>query len=371
MRAVVLFVGVAVLSAPLWGSGGWRTDLSRKSVDLAEIKPGGPPKDGIPALNAPHFTSIAEARSWLSPREPVIAVENGGAARAYPLQILIWHELVNDSFGGRAILVSYCPLCNSAVVFDRLIDGKVYEFGVSGMLRGSDMVMFDRQTESLWQQFTGEAMVGSLTGKRLTIVSSQTVSFKTFASQFPEGEVLSRDTGFKRSYGQNPYAGYESGGRLIMPAGISSTAIPKELRRSPLERIIAVSLDGHTKAYPFGLLRKTGVLDDHIGSTAFMIFFDDRTTGVLDAARTAESSAVGAAAVFSPELEGRHLTFVRSKHRIFDEQTHSEWNPFGVATAGPLKGQKLAPMPYREAFAFAWFIFEPGTELYVPHTRGK
>jgi hypothetical protein len=351
--------------------GAWRTDLSRRSIDLRELKPGGPPKDGIPALHESRFTTVRKARSWLSPREPVVVIENSGAARAYPLQILIWHELVNDGFDGRAILVSYCPLCNSAVVFDRSLNGQVYEFGVSGMLRESDMVMFDRQTESLWQQITGEAIVGSLAGSKLTVVPSQTVSFETFQTQFPDGEVLSRDTGFDRAYGRNPYAGYESGGRPIMPVNLSSTNVPRELRRSPLERILAVSIGAQTKAYPFRMLRRVGVLQDRIGNTSIVIFFDDRVTGALDAARISESTEVGAAAVFSPELEGRNLKFERSKHRIVDDETHSEWNLFGVATAGPLKGRQLAPVSHREAFAFAWFIFRPDTELYTETSDGR
>jgi len=369
-RTLLLCLGAVIAWAQIPG-GAWRTDLARRSVDLRELKPGGPPKDGIPALNEPRFTTVKKARSWLSLREPVIVVENGHAARAYPLQILIWHELVNDRFGARAILVSYCPLCNSAVVFDRSLDGRVYEFGVSGMLRESDMVMFDRQTESLWQQITGEAIVGSLAGKTLTVVPSQTVSFEMFQTQFPDGEVLSRDTGFDRAYGQNPYAWYESRGQPIMPAEISSTKIPIELRRSPLERILALSIDRHTKAYPFKLLRKAGVLEDHIGSTSIVIFFDDRVTGVLDAARISESAEVGTAAVFSPELEGRRLRFERSKHRIIDDETQSEWNLFGIATAGRLKGRQLALVSHDEAFAFAWFIFRPDTELYREEPDGR
>jgi hypothetical protein len=369
-RTLLLCLGAVIASAQL-PDGAWRTDLSRRSIDLRELKPGGPPKDGIPALNEPRLTTARKARSWLSPREPVIVVESGGAARAYPLQVLIWHELVNDRFGARAILVSYCPLCNSAVVFDRSLNGQEYEFGVSGMLRESDMVMFDRQTESLWQQITGEAIVGSLAGRKLTIVPSQTVSFETFQTQFPDGEVLSRNTGFDRAYGQNPYAGYESRGRPIVTANISSTKIPMQLRRSPLERILAVSIDGQIKAYPFTVLRRAGVLEDHIGSASIVIFFDDLVTGVLDAARISESAKVGAAAVFSPEMEGRRLRFERSKHRIVDDETHSEWNLFGLGTAGPLKGRQLAPVSHGEAFAFAWFIFRPDTELFRERSEGR
>src|SRR5579863_5188381 len=146
---------LAVLAVPLpaqFAGGSWHTDISKRSINLNELKPGGPGKDGIPALNRPKFTSVAEAGRWLDPKEPVIVVERAADVRAYPLQILIWHELVNDQIGDTPLLISYCPLCNSAVVFDRRVAGSVYDFGVSGMLRDSDMVMFDRQTDSLWQQ---------------------------------------------------------------------------------------------------------------------------------------------------------------------------------------------------------------------------
>src|SRR5262249_14248634 len=153
-------------------------------------------------------------------------------------------ELVNDQIGDLPILVSYCPLCNSALVFDRRLGGKVYDFGVSGMLRQSDMVMYDRQTESLWQQITGEALVGALSGKKLRVVRSQVAPFEAFARAFATGRVLSRETGHQRPYGQSPYAGYEFGGRLMMPVKPS-----RPLRIPPLERLLTVHSEGKTKAY--------------------------------------------------------------------------------------------------------------------------
>ena len=186
-----VFIAVLLAGLPLraqMSRGDWRTDLSKKSIDLAELKSGGPPKDGIPAVDRPKFVMPAQASAWLSPKEPVMVVEHAGEARAYPLQILMWHELVNDQIGDLPLLVSYCPLCNSALVFDRRVDGKVYDFGVSGMLRNSDMVMYDRQTDSLWQQIGGDAIVGTMTGKKLKLLHSQTVSFENFARTFPRAK---------------------------------------------------------------------------------------------------------------------------------------------------------------------------------------
>jgi hypothetical protein len=343
--------------------GGWRTDLSKRSIDLAELKSGGPPKDGIPAIDRPKFETPGQASAWLSPKEPVMVVEHAEEVRAYPLQILIWHELVNDRVGDLPLLVSYCPLCNSALAFDRRVDGKVYDFGVSGMLRHSDMVMYDRQTDSLWQQIGGEAIVGAMTGQRLRLVRSQTVPFDTFARHFSSGKVLSRDTGHIRPYGQNPYVGYEFGNRLMAPA-----KLPRPLR-TPLERVVTVESKDESRAYPFSLLRRQGVLEDRIKDQRFVILFEDGTVTPLDHGRIANSREVGAAGVFSPELEGKRLSFRRQGRRIIDRQTGSTWNLLGIATEGPLAGKRLDPVEHGVYFAFAWLVFNPGARI-VSETPG-
>ena len=190
-------------------TSGWKTDFSLHSVPYSGILSGGPPRDGIPPLDDPKFTTFGDADGWLDGEEPVIAIEIDGDARAYPLQILIWHEIVNDVVGGVPVSVTFCPLCNSAIVFDRRLNGVVYDFGTSGNLRNSDLIMWDRQTESWWQQFTGQAIVGELTGRTLTFLPASIISWGDFKAANPEGEVLSRDTGFRRTYGLNPYAGYD------------------------------------------------------------------------------------------------------------------------------------------------------------------
>lgn len=245
-RVLWVLCFIAAAAPAQFSPGNWRTDTSKRSINLKELRAGGPPKDGIPALKHPSFVTPGEASGWLSPKEPVIAVERKDEQpRAYPLEILLWHEIVNDQIGDTPLLVSYCPLCNSGLVFDRRMEGQILEFGVSGMLRESDMVMYDRQTESLWQQITGEGIVGAMTGRQLSIVPSQIVPFGVFARQFPDGKVLSRSTGYGKPYGQNPYAGYESSGQTLFPV--------KEVRRKgirPFERLVVVSLKGRTKAYP-------------------------------------------------------------------------------------------------------------------------
>ncbi|MBE2224203.1 MAG: DUF3179 domain-containing protein, partial [Anaerolineae bacterium] len=191
----------------------WGTNWRRHIVEYDEILSGGPPRDGIPSIDDPQFVSINEATEWLADNEPVIALEINGDARAYPLQVLTWHEITNDTVGDVPVIVTFCPLCNSALVFDRRVGDQTFEFGVSGLLRNSDLIMYDRTTETLWQQFTGEAIIGDLVGEQLAFVPSGLVSFAEFREAYPEGIVQSRETGFSRSYGQNPYAGYDTIGQ--------------------------------------------------------------------------------------------------------------------------------------------------------------
>ncbi len=186
-----------------------KTDFSRRSIDLADILSGGPPKDGIPSIDKPRTVPVAEAGD-LAGTEPVIGLIINGKARAYPLRILTWHEIVNDELGGVPVTVTYCPLCNSAIAFDRRLDGRILDFGTTGKLRHSDMVMYDRQTESWWQQFLGEGIVGAMTGKRLKIIPSRLESFANFKKRAPEGDVLVPTDPAMRTYGANPYAGYDT-----------------------------------------------------------------------------------------------------------------------------------------------------------------
>jgi hypothetical protein len=195
----------------------FKTDLSKSTIDLSELRGGGPPKDGIAAISEPRFDSVDLAAGWLEDVEPVLVVRHAGEVRVYPFQILLFHEMANDQIGDTPILATYCPLCNSAIAFDRRVGGKTLTFGVSGMLRNSDMVMYDRETETLWQQFTGDAILGQHVGTRLTVVSSQVSDFGAVRQAYPEAQVLNRDTGHRRPYGTTPYAGYERGGRTMFP----------------------------------------------------------------------------------------------------------------------------------------------------------
>ena len=191
----------------LWKSQGWTTNFALSLVPYEDILSGGVVRDGIPPIDEPKFVAPADADAWLAGREPVIALSLGGEQRAYPLQILTQHEIVNDVVGGRPVAVTFCPLCNSSVVFDREVFGAILRFGVSGNLHNSDLIMWDNLTESWWQQLTGEGIVGELAGVRLQALPSQLIAYDEFKAAFPQGLVLSRDTGFARRYGLNPYAG--------------------------------------------------------------------------------------------------------------------------------------------------------------------
>lgn len=345
------------------GLPGFTTDTSKRSIELSELRAGGPPKDGIPSIDDPTFIAPAEAEAWLQPQEPVVALDIGGEARAYPLQILTWHEIVNDEVGGVPVAVTFCPLCYSAVAFDRRVatpaGARTLAFGVSGFLRRSDLVMFDRETESLWQQITGEALVGELTGTQLTLIPAQIVSFAQFRAAYPDGGVLSRATGFDRDYGRNPYAGYDDiDDHPFLYDG------PTDDRLRPMEKVVALKLEGAEKAYPYALTRERRAVNDEAGGVPLVVFHAPGAVSALDAARIAESKAAGSTGVFDRRADGRTLTFRYGDEQFVDEQTGSRWDVTGRAVTGPLAGTQLRRLPHGDYFAFAWFAFKPETALY-------
>jgi len=336
------------------------TDRSKHSIELSELQAGGPPKDGIPSIDDPSFVSIDAARDWVKPQEPVIALELDGVARAYPLQILTYHEIVNDRVGGVPVAVTFCPLCYSAIVFKRTIDGAAVEFGVSGLLRHSDLVMYDRKTETLWQQFNGMAIVGDRTGQQLERLPSQIISFEQFAESFPGGTVLSRDTGYNRPYGENPYAGYDDiDKKPFLYRG------PTDDRLPPMEKVAAVSLGGVDKAYPHRVTRKRRVIHDTVSGQPVVVWHGEGAVSALDRRTISRSKEVGSTGVFDPRVDGRVLHFRYEDGRFVDEETGSTWTITGRAESGPLQGHQLERIPHGDYFAFAWFAFKPETKIYA------
>ena len=341
------------------GTGGWKTDFSRHTVSFDSILSGGVARDGIPPIDNPKFVDTRDANEWLADNEPVIATEINGDAKAYPLQIITWHEIVNDTLGGVPISATFCPLCNSAIVFDRRLDGVTYDFGVSGKLRNSDLIMWDRQTQSWWQQFTGEGIIGVLAGKQLATIPASIISWKDFRDAKPDGLVLSRDTGYTKPYGSNPYAGYD---RVDQPPFLFDGN--PDGRLLPMERVAAVTLDNIDIAFPFTILQEERVV--HYGSDdkSIVIFFVDGTASALDQRTIRDSKDIGSTGVFLPVVDGQALTFRYENDAILDNETGSAWNILGEAKNGPLAGTQLSLVLHANHFWFAWGAFKPDTKIY-------
>ena len=347
---------------PAGAKAEFKTDFSRHSVPYSEILSGGPPKDGIPAINEPHYVGVGEADAWLRPQEPVILVKVGNDTRAFPIQILIWHEIVNAEIGSVPLLVTFCPLCNTAIAFERRLDGQVLDFGTTGRLRFSNLIMYDRQTETWWQQATGEAMAGKFTGRQLMFYPASIIAWETFKSAYPGGTVLSRNTGYNRDYGRNPYAGYDDINQS--PFLYTGPATPDLL--PPMARVVTVALNGAAVAYPYSVLQQVSVVNDNVADKAIAVFWAPGTVSPLDAGSVAGGRDIGTAGVFNRKLDDQLLTFKTIAGRIVDETTGSTWNILGQASAGPLAGHSLTPVIAINHFWFSWAAFRPDTRVYRP-----
>lgn len=335
-----------------------KTEFSKSVVEFDEIQSGGPPRDGIPALDDPRFIPAGRA-DWLHPDEPVIVVTVDDQSRAYPLQIMIWHEIVNDTIAGKPLAVTFCPLCNATLVFEREFDGRVLDFGTTGRLRKSDLLMYDRQTETWWQQFTGKGLIGEYAGRHLEEYPASIVAFEAFSSQHPDGPVLSRRTGHNRPYGDNPYRGYDRVDQSpFMFDGETDSRLP------PMERVLAIRVDDRFRAYPFGEFSKPAVVNEEFAGRPVVVFAAGEALSALDKRQISASRRVPSLNAFDREVDGKRLDFEMRDGEIFDTATGSRWNALGRATAGPLEGTRLGPLPGGVHFAFAWLAFRPDTSLY-------
>ncbi|MEE8465223.1 MAG: DUF3179 domain-containing protein [Dehalococcoidia bacterium] len=349
----------AELDASRLGISGWRTDFSRHTVAYDEILSGGVGRDGIPPIYNPRFETIEEVGPVMNDLEPVVTFRINGEARAYPLAILTWHEVVNDIVGGVPVAVTFCPLCNSALAFVRTLEGREFTFGVSGFLRNSDLIMWDRQTQTWWQQLTGEAIVGELAGHQLEIIPASIISWADFKEANPGSLVLSRDTGFDRPYGSNPYAGYD---RVDRPPFLFDGE--EDDRLFPKERVAAFNIGEVSAAFPFPLLETERVVNYVINETDVVVFHKLGTTSALDQSSIIFSKDVGSTGVFEAELEGTLLTFRVENDVFVDDQTGSVWNILGRAVEGEMTGKSLTPIAHGNHFWFAWAAFNPDTMIY-------
>jgi len=290
-----------------------QTDFSKTNINYHEILEGGPGKDGIPAIDDPQFRSVKDYGK-LTETEPVISLVINGEARAYPLQVLMWHEIVNDTIGGMPVAVTYCPLCNASMVFDRRVGGQVLDFGTTGKLRHSDMVMYDRQTESWWQQFIGQGIAGEMTGVTLKAVPSRLVSFSEFKKNHPDGKVLVPNNERLRAYGKNPYVNYIHSSSPFLYRGQYTLPLP------PLAHVVTVG----THAWPLETLRQRG----EIRFDTLIIRWQSGQNSALDTASTGKGVDVG------------NITVQRNENG------------------------RLVDVPYYLTFAFAFNAFMPNGTLH-------
>jgi hypothetical protein len=340
-----------------FSTAGWTTDFSKAAAPLAEFHSGGPPRDGIPPIDDPTFVGVGDEP--IADQEPVIAVELDSVARAYPLQILTWHEIVNDRIGDTPLAVTFCPLCHTAVVFDRTVDGEELTFGTTGNLRFSDLVMWDRQTETWWQQFSGEAVVGELVGEELLEVPSQLISMADFTERFPDGEVLSRETGHDRPYGSNPYTGYDD----VNQPPFALQDVELDGRLSPKARVVSIQQGDALVAVPFDLLEDEVVLNETVVRRPVVLWWREGTTSALGADQIADSRDVGSVVVYERRAGGQVLTFSADGDVMVDAETGSRWNVSGTAVSGPLRGERLKPVVHDTPFWFAVGAFHPDARI--------
>jgi hypothetical protein len=343
--------GTATVTATESGIGATYRDVSLP-VPRSELNRGAG-KDQIPAITEPAFAADWSGVEWaLSDEETVIGIERDGDARAYPLSVLDWHEIVNDEFHG-PLLVTYCPLCGSGVTADRLVDGEPTTFGVSGLLWQSDLVMYDAATESLWSQVLGQAIRGPKTGTRLSLVPSSFTSWGAWQETHPEGEVLlpppesfTINDAPPRRYGSDAYGGYDESEQI----GIGYNAFDDD-RLHPKTRVVGIRVDGTAKAYPLdAVLEAGGVVEDSVEGRPVVV------AGAQD----------GTLVVYDRRLDGDTLSFtagadgrIRADGSAFDIRS-------GEAVSGPLAGSQLMQVNDRSPmFWFAWADFHPSTELYT------
>lgn len=343
-------------------------DFGVPSVDLGTLDTLLPP-DAIPSIDSPLFEDAQTAAMHLQADERVIGIEINGQARAYPINILSSHEIVNDEVDGQPIAITWCPLCYTALVYKRPVykrpsgpDDKPLTFGVSGKLLQNTLVMFDRETESLWSQLYGFALDGPLSETKLEPISALHTDWATWRAQYPETLVLSKQqtrrqfsrtdfaTAPRRSYDVDPYASYYQ-----MPdEGVVDRQIPRDVDSlNPKRRILGLRIGQAAKAYPYEVLAENPILNDEVASVPILVWFDAPS-------RSGQ--------VFARELNGQRLTFQQSAANAFeliDAETGSRWNAIsGLSTSGPLHGSKLTPIPFTTAFAFGWYSYFPHSETF-------
>lgn len=316
-------------------------DVGTKTiVPLDQIVSGGPPRDGIPSIDSPKFVSAEDAD--LQDSDLVLGLNINGDIRAYPLNILVWHEIVNDEVGGTPVAVTYCPLCFTNQVFHRTIDNQTVEFGTSGKLYNSNLVMYDRTNESLWSQALGQAIVGEHAGKKLERIPFDVAFWREWKALYPESKVLSQDTGFGRPYGVDPYGNYYTDPNILFPVS------HRDDRLGPKEIVAGLENEGSYRAYPIQQIEDNHIINDEIGDRkiVLMSFYPFMVRG------------------FDRSVDDMILDFQYDGGKVIDTLTSSIWNFEGEAIEGVMKGKQLVRLPFDEGFWFTWVAFHPDTSLH-------
>ncbi len=317
------------------------TDGIKHLVPLSKIVGGGPPPDGIPSIDDPKFVTTDMAD--LADSDVVLGVEINGVARAYPLSILVWHEIVNDHVGGVPIAVTWCPLCYTSQVFERVIDGRTVEFGTSGKLYNSNLVMYDRLTGTYWSQALGLAIKGDLTGHKLKIIPFDVMRWGDWKIIQQDSVVLTTDTGHVRAYGVDPYGNYYDNSQIIFPVENNDD------RMHPKEIILGFEYNKMYKAYKQTDVEDFGTINDNVSDLSVLLV----------------SFYSGNARAFDRMVNGEELIFKKDGIHLMD-QTGSKWDRDGIAISGIYEGQQLQRLGFGPGFWFEWAAFHPDTEVYVP-----
>ncbi|MCA1712925.1 MAG: DUF3179 domain-containing protein [Actinobacteria bacterium] len=313
--------------------------------------------DVIPSVDQPVTVSRARADTRLSGTEQVLLVTHGGQARAYPVRSLIRHEIVNDVIAGLPVAVTWCPLCNTGIAFDRRVNGKPEVFGVSGGLYRSALVMFDRRTTSLWPQPLGKAVLGPLLGSELEVLASSLLPWSEIRAAHPDVTVAlgSQD---ELASSTNPYEGYDTSAKPFLFRGDVDGRLPA------FTRVAGVTFGSRSTAWSYDLLRRRRVVQATVGGQQLVVLWAPGTASPLEGDDVRAGRDVGSTAVYDPRVSGRSLTFSPTGRAGFrDRETGSRWTLTGMATDGALKGTQLAPLAHQDAFWFAWAAFQPQTAL--------
>lgn len=318
---------------------------NRNIVPPELIVNGGPPPDGIPSIDNPKFIQIQKAEEFLEDSDLVVGLNINGDIRAYPLQILVWHEIVNDKVGNTPVAVTYCPLCFTNQVFNRTMnDGQILEFGTSGKLYNSNLVMYDRTTKSLWSQAMAQGIGGTFAGIKLERIPFDVAYWKEWKQLYPDSKVLSTDTGSTRPYGADPYGDYYTNGEILFPVSNSDNRVGLK------EIVIGLENKGQYKAFKLQEIEDKKVINNQVNGKPIVLF----------------SLHPFMARVYDPVVNGQTLEFnynIKDK-KFVDKQTNSMWNFDGKSISGQMKGKQLTRLSFDEGFWFEWVAFHPKTELY-------